>query len=204
MQCSLFGWLKGKQQQAGVAVETHDTVTEDKLPFPLSILNNTHLQGKRHAAVIPVQHTQRSQALHCCMLPLLQVSHSVFGLESSIGTLLVVRQSRLCCTSMTLHLALLGPHLQGQTRNVCSAGRQLACAYRATAHGWGALQFHKHSDMKGPCVIYCETEHGARFGGFNSEGFKSSDDYTSSSKAFLFCWTASDGALVILHKVCSC
>lgn len=55
--------------------------------------------------------------------------------------------------------------------------------------------------MKGPCVIYCETEKGARFGGFNSEGFKSSDDYSSSSKAFLFCWTASDKEPIILRKV---
>lgn len=58
--------------------------------------------------------------------------------------------------------------------------------------------------MKGPCVIICETEQGARFGGFNSEGFKSSDDYSSSTKAFLFCWTAADKAPVVLRKVLSC
>lgn len=55
--------------------------------------------------------------------------------------------------------------------------------------------------MKGPCVIYCETKDGARFGGFNSEGFKSSDDYSASSKAFLFCWTTSDQEPIILQKV---
>ena len=81
------------------------------------------------------------------------------------------------------------------------AGRQLALAYKASQHGWSALQFHKQCDMKGPCVIYCETEKGARFGGFNSEGFKSSDDYSSSSKAFLFCWTASDKEPIMLQKV---
>lgn len=82
-----------------------------------------------------------------------------------------------------------------------AAGRQLALAYKATQHGWSALQFHKECDMKGPCVVYCETKDGARFGGFNSEGFKSSDDYSSSSKAFLFCWTASDQEPIILQKV---
>ena len=85
-----------------------------------------------------------------------------------------------------------------------SAGRQLARAYKATEHGWGALQFHKRCDMKGPCVIYCETDQGDRFGGFNSEGFKSSDDYSASSKAFLFCWVASDKEPVVLRKVQDC
>ena len=83
----------------------------------------------------------------------------------------------------------------------CDAGRQLALAYRATEHGWSALQFHQHCNMKGPCVIYAVTSTGARFGGFNSEGFKSSDDYSPSSKAFLFCWPQSEEQPIILRKV---
>ena len=55
--------------------------------------------------------------------------------------------------------------------------------------------------MKGPCVVYGVTSTGARFGGFNSEGFKSSDDYYASSNAFLFCWPASEDQPVILRKV---
>jgi len=49
-------------------------------------------------------------------------------------------------------------------------------------------------------VIYAVTSTGARFGGFNSEGFKSSDDYSPSSKAFLFCWPQSEEDPVILRK----
>ncbi|KAL3152217.1 hypothetical protein ABBQ32_001302 [Trebouxia sp. C0010 RCD-2024] len=122
--CPVFGWLRGRQEQSELPAEVHGVVSEGDLPFPIDILDNTHLRG-----------------------------------------------------------------------------RQLARAYRATEHGWGALQFHKLCDMKGPCVIYCETEQGARFGGFNSEGFKSSDDYSSSSKAFLFCWKASDKEPTVLGKV---
>ncbi|KAL0026643.1 hypothetical protein WJX79_000393 [Trebouxia sp. C0005] len=80
-------------------------------------------------------------------------------------------------------------------------GRDLALAYKATEHGWGALQFHERCNMKGPCVVYAVTSAGARFGGFNSEGFKSSDDYSPSSKAFLFCWPQSEEDPVILRKI---
>lgn len=80
-------------------------------------------------------------------------------------------------------------------------GRELALAYRATEHGWSALQFHERCNMKGPCVIYAVTSSGARFGGFNSEGFRSSNDYSPSSKAFLFCWPQSEEDPVILRKV---
>ncbi len=67
-------------------------------------------------------------------------------------------------------------------------GRQLARAYRATMDGWSALSFHRRCDMKGPVVIIAETVDGHKFGGFNPEGFKSSDDYAASYRAFLLCW----------------
>lgn len=55
--------------------------------------------------------------------------------------------------------------------------------------------------MKGPCVVYCTTSSGTRFGGFNSVGFSSSDDYVASSKAFLFCWPEESAQPLILRKV---
>ena len=53
---------------------------------------------------------------------------------------------------------------------------------------------------QGPCMIYAETEDGIRFGGFNSEGFSSSDDYASSFKAFLYCWPKGSEDPVVLNK----
>lgn len=123
-QCSVFEWFRGGAKEVAQQADEPDVVDEDDLPFPLSILENTHLRG-----------------------------------------------------------------------------RQLALAYRATENGWSALQFHKHCNMKGPCVVYAVTSTGARFGGFNSEGFKSSDDYSPSSKAFLFCWPKSAAEPVLLSKV---
>lgn len=58
--------------------------------------------------------------------------------------------------------------------------------------------------MKGPCVVVGTTTGGARFGGFHSEGFKGSDDYYATWKAFLFCWPATAGLSdppIVLKKV---
>ena len=49
-------------------------------------------------------------------------------------------------------------------------------------------------------MIYAETEDGIRFGGFNSEGFSSSDDYAASFKAFLYCWPKGSETPVVLNK----
>ena len=95
---------------------------------------------------------------------------------------------------------MLHVHTNDRFVKHCYAGRELALAYRATEHGWSALQFHERCNMKGPCVIYAVTSSGARFGGFNSEGFRSSNDYSPSSKAFLFCWPQSEEDPVILRK----
>lgn len=54
---------------------------------------------------------------------------------------------------------------------------------------------------QGPCIVYAEAEGGARFGGFNSEGFCSSDDYSSSFNSFLYCWPKGSREPVVLGKV---
>ena len=56
--------------------------------------------------------------------------------------------------------------------------------------------------MKGPAVVVAWTTDGVRFGGFNPEGFKSSDDYDASFDAFLFCWPrAAPDECIKLKKV---
>ena len=99
------------------------------------------------------------------------------------GSCLVIR-SRLCADGIKF-----------------AAGRQLALAYQASTHGWSALQFHQHCDSKGPCVVYGVTDSGARFGGFNDAGFRSTDDYAASLDAFLFCWPGSAEEPILLGKV---
>ncbi|CAO2819538.1 unnamed protein product [Amaranthus hypochondriacus] len=68
------------------------------------------------------------------------------------------------------------------------SGRELKCCYRASIDGFSATDFHKFCDFKGPCVIIGYTNTPFKFGAFNPEGYRSTDDYYDSFDAFLFYW----------------
>uniref|UniRef100_A0A1D1XKP6 Interferon-induced protein 44 n=1 Tax=Anthurium amnicola TaxID=1678845 RepID=A0A1D1XKP6_9ARAE len=84
-------------------------------------------------------------------------------------------------------------------------GRELKCCYRASIDGFTATSFHSNCDFKGPCVIVGYTNKTFKFGGFNPEGYRSTDDYCDTFDAFLFYWdeTSEDnnGDPIILPKV---
>ncbi|XP_047087848.1 uncharacterized protein LOC124699614 [Lolium rigidum] len=85
-------------------------------------------------------------------------------------------------------------------------GRELSCCYRATVDGFGATDFHRRCDFKGPCVVvgYTAGAGSVRFGGFSPEGYRSTDDYYDSLDAFLFYWPAAaddEAGPVVLPKV---
>lgn len=83
------------------------------------------------------------------------------------------------------------------------AGRELRCCYKASIDGFSAATFHQRCDFKGPCVIVGETDKGVRFGAFNPEGYRSTDDYYDTFEPFLFYWPGPDhgSAPVVLKKV---
>lgn len=84
------------------------------------------------------------------------------------------------------------------------SGRELKCCYRASIDGFSATEFHKSCDFKGPCVIIGYTSESFKFGAFNPEGYRSTDDYYDTFEAFLFYWTDHDKAEaepIILAKV---
>eukprot|EP00250_Pteridium_aquilinum_P028399 c37087_g1_i1 orf=654-1448(-) len=85
--------------------------------------------------------------------------------------------------------------------NTFLAGRELRCCYKASIDGFSATVFHERCDFKGPCVIVGETENGVRFGAFNPEGYRSTDDYYDSLEPFLFYWEEDGRAPVVLRKV---
>lgn len=84
------------------------------------------------------------------------------------------------------------------------SGRELKCCYKAKIDGFSAIEFHNKCDFKGPCVIIGYTCNAFKFGAFNPEGYRSTDDYYDSFEPFLFYWpddrTAADGP-VVLPKV---
>ncbi|CAN6486354.1 unnamed protein product [Victoria cruziana] len=68
------------------------------------------------------------------------------------------------------------------------AGREIKCCYKASIDGFSATSFHKNCDFKGPCVIIGYTNNLFKFGAFNPEGYRSTDDYYDTFDAFLFYW----------------
>ncbi|KAH6804067.1 TLDc domain protein [Perilla frutescens var. frutescens] len=80
-------------------------------------------------------------------------------------------------------------------------GRELKCCYKANVDGFSATDFHNKCDFKGPCVIIGYTKHDFKFGAFNPEGYRSTDDYYDSFDAFLFYWPDDGANPIILPKV---
>lgn len=64
---------------------------------------------------------------------------------------------------------------------------KLECVYKASRDGWSALAFHDAVDGKGSGIVVARTLNGKTFGGFNPNGWRSTDDYYISSSAFLWC-----------------
>ncbi|KAM0059806.1 putative TLDc domain-containing protein [Helianthus debilis subsp. tardiflorus] len=81
-------------------------------------------------------------------------------------------------------------------------GKELKCCYKATSDGFSATSFHECSDFKGPCVIIGYTNNSFKFGAFNPEGYRSTDDYYDSFDAFLFYWADEEkDEPIVLPKV---
>ncbi|KAF3655043.1 Aluminum-activated malate transporter 12 [Capsicum annuum] len=93
------------------------------------------------------------------------------------------------------------PYLCPPFQTVCLTGRELKCCYKASVDGFSATEFHKRSDFKGPCVIIGYTTKAFKFGAFNPEGYRSTDDYYDTFDAFLFYWAENDEQPIILPKV---
>jgi hypothetical protein len=84
---------------------------------------------------------------------------------------------------------LAGTFLQGSVQT-----DTLVCVYRASRDGWSAIDFHKAVDGQGSGWVVAKMANGKLFGGFNPAGWRSTDDYYSSSVAFL--WTRLSGQIV--------
>ncbi|KAI3849889.1 hypothetical protein MKW98_026803 [Papaver atlanticum] len=81
-------------------------------------------------------------------------------------------------------------------------GKELKCCYVATIDGFSAASFHNCCDFKGPCVIIGYTKDSFKFGAFNPEGYRSTDDYYDTFDAFLFYWKDdNENEPIILPKV---
>lgn len=90
---------------------------------------------------------------------------------------------------------------------------ELECAYKASRDGWSAIDFHEAIDERGSGLVVALSRSGAVFGGFNPLGWRSTDDYSGSTSAFLYflqgnkvkkCDILTGGELIVLAMVACC
>jgi TLD len=84
---------------------------------------------------------------------------------------------RRLVSESTLQTIVAGTYLKNQ---------DLRCLYKASRDGWSALDFHEKVDDAGSAVLVCRTRSGVTLGGYNPSGWRSTDDYYSSTTAFLY------------------
>ena len=102
------------------------------------------------------------------------------GIVAAIALLLLIPPSRLISIG-DLNSIVTGTYLE-RNKN------QLRCVYKASKDGWSAIAFHNAVDEKGSGIVVARTITGTTFGGYNPNGWRSTDDYYSSSAAFLWCY----------------
>jgi TLD len=95
----------------------------------------------------------------------------------ALDTTLLIPRRRLVSES-TLQTIVAGTFLSNH--------QELRCLYKASRDGWSALDFHEKVDDAGSAVLVCRTRSGVTLGGYNPSGWRSTDDYYSSTTAFLY------------------
>jgi TLD len=85
-----------------------------------------------------------------------------------------------------LNLIVAGTYLERQKH-------PLRRVYKASQDGWSAIAFHEAVDGLGSGIVVARSITGATFGGYNPNGWRSTDDYYTSSTAFLWCYRKATG-----------
>jgi hypothetical protein len=102
------------------------------------------------------------------------------GIVSTVALLWTIPPRRLI-SSRDLNTIVTGTYLERQKD-------QLQCVYKASRDGWSAIAFHDAVDDMGSGIVVARTITGTLFGGYNPNGWRSTDDYYSSTAAFLWCY----------------
>ncbi|CAB9513760.1 TLD [Seminavis robusta] len=104
--------------------------------------------------------------------------NSILDTLSSIGGI-APPQPILFGNKGLLKSLLSGTYLESNIDN-------LECCYKASRDGWSAIDFHTKVDDKGSGLVVARTRTGVTVGGFNPNGWRSTDDYYLSNTAFLW------------------
>ncbi|KAK4431065.1 hypothetical protein Salat_0868500 [Sesamum alatum] len=129
--------------------------------------------------------------------------HSLFNWDFGISR---SREADDSCSNNEYYQDIHLPFSPSLLHKTFLKGRELKCCYKASRDGFSATDFHNKCDFKGPCVIIGYTNKFLKFGAFNPEGYRSTDDYYDTFDAFLFYWPDKDNGNenddpIILPKV---
>ncbi|GAX15783.1 hypothetical protein FisN_3Lh226 [Fistulifera solaris] len=170
-----------------------------KISFVLVLLVQVlHIDG--FASTRLLRHNKRCSIRSSCQQFLsiddLKITESVTDSLSFLTANPSVVASSLALTGSLLYATTRPPQrliddntLQAILENTYMEKQQqkgtLQCLYKATRDGWKANAFHGKVDFAGSGVVVVQAQ-GKVFGGYNPNGWRSTDDYTTSTTAFLF------------------
>lgn len=104
------------------------------------------------------------------------------GIPLAAISFLASRSPQRLVTPQELEEITAGTFLQSGRRG----GADVTCLYKASRDGWSATDFHDKVDNLGSVVVAARSLTGQVFGGYNPAGFRSTDDYVTSTAAFLW------------------
>ena len=113
-----------------------------------------------------------------------QMKRTTIQLNSIVDTLtsmgnLAPSRPMLDGKKNVLDILLAGTYLDGSTD-------AMKCVYKGSRDGWSAIDFHQCVDNQGSGLVVARTRTGVTVGGFNPNGWRSTDDYFLSNAAFLW------------------
>lgn len=100
------------------------------------------------------------------------------GLPLAAVSFLATRPPSRLVSEQELAEITAGTNLQGRA--------DVTCLYKASRDGWSATDFHDRVDTLGSGVVVARSLTGQVFGGYNPAGWRSTDDYVTSTAAFLW------------------
>eukprot|EP00977_Amphora_coffeiformis_P004697 scaffold1007_cov176-Amphora_coffeaeformis.AAC.3 len=113
------------------------------------------------------------------------------GLPLAVLAVVLTQPPSKLITDKELEQITQGTNLQGRS--------DITCIYKASRDGWSATQFHDKVDNLGSAVVVARSLTGQIFGGYNPAGWRSTDDYVTSTQAFL--WARNTGSNIAKFPV---
>ena len=178
--CGAFDVSHGRRSgMVGTAFSNTKTTTRQL--FSPSALQMTALDPASFLSPSVIFYTDYLQSLY---------ANTQFAVPAALGLFVTATIAATAAPSRLVNPSLLESVLKGTFLNRPQQQSKIPvvqCVYKASRDGWSALAFHEAVDGLGSALVVARSLGGKTFGGYNPNGFRSTDDYYTSSSAFLWC-----------------